>query len=200
MFGRYINYIKNYDEVLEKKFPAAMKVYRVFAVGIKDFYNDMKRFLKITRIVNTSTQGLRALTRRELELYYQMPRDMLRVAPVLMLSALPFANYVIFPVAYMFPKQFLSPQFWSVQQRTQFSMEMLQQRLRHQLPVLRYMQAQMSALRSDEAAHRSMRHVLGRLGSGQHASVADVETLTEVLSRPPYNLESLPRSVLVSYR
>lgn len=99
VFDRYINYIKNYDEVLEKKFPAAMKVYRVFAVGIKDFYNDMKRFLKITRISTTSEQGLRSLTRRELELYYQMPKDMLRVAPVLMLSALPFANYVIFPVA-----------------------------------------------------------------------------------------------------
>lgn len=99
VFSRYINYIKNYDEVLEKKFPAAMKVYRVFAVGIKDFYNDMKLFLKISRIVNTTTQGLRSLTRRELELYYDMPKHMLQLAPVLALSALPFANYVIFPVA-----------------------------------------------------------------------------------------------------
>lgn len=94
-----MNYIKNYDVVLEKKFPAAMKVYRVFADGIKDFYQEMKQFLKITRIVHTSSQGLRALTRRELEIYYQMPKDMLRVAPVLALSALPFANYVIFPLA-----------------------------------------------------------------------------------------------------
>lgn len=101
VFDRYMNYMKNYDQVLEKKFPAAMKVYRVFTVGIKDFYLEMKQFLKITRIVHNSTQGLRALTRRELEIYYQMPKDMLRVAPVLAMSALPFANYVIFPLAYV---------------------------------------------------------------------------------------------------
>lgn len=99
VFTKYINYIKNYDKILETKFPAAMNVYRVFVVGVKDFYRDMKLFLKITRIANTSTLGLRALTRKELELYYQMPKDMFRVAPVLMLSALPFANYIIFPLA-----------------------------------------------------------------------------------------------------
>lgn len=76
-----------------------MHVYRIFVVGVKDFYQDMKKFMKITRIANTSTQGLRALTRKELELYYQMPKDMSKVAPVIIISALPFANYVIFPLA-----------------------------------------------------------------------------------------------------
>lgn len=99
VFTRYFDYLQNYDKVLEKKFPAAMHVYRVFMVGIKDFYADTKKFLKITRIANTSSNGLKALTRKELELYYQMPRDMMKVAPVLLISALPFANYVIFPLA-----------------------------------------------------------------------------------------------------
>lgn len=76
-----------------------MQMYRVFVDGMKDFYRDMKLFLKISRIANTSALGLRALTRKELELYYQMPKDMLRVAPVLLFSALPFANYFILPLA-----------------------------------------------------------------------------------------------------
>lgn len=76
-----------------------MHVYRVFLCGVKDFYNDMKNYLKISRIVNGSTLGMRALTRKELELYYHMPRDMMKVAPVLLISALPFANYVVFPLA-----------------------------------------------------------------------------------------------------
>lgn len=76
-----------------------MNVYRVFVVGVKDFYTDMKLLLKITKISNTSSLGLRALTRKELEVYYQMPKDMFRVAPVLVISALPFANYVVFPLA-----------------------------------------------------------------------------------------------------
>ena len=35
--------------------------------------------------------GLRSLSRRELELYFQMPRDMRAVAPVLLVAALPLA-------------------------------------------------------------------------------------------------------------
>ena len=31
--------------------------------------------------------------------FVQMPTNMLRVSPVLLISALPFMNYVIFPVA-----------------------------------------------------------------------------------------------------
>lgn len=99
MFTRFIDYVQNYDKLLEKKFPSAMNVYRVFLVGVKDFYSDMKTYLKVTRIQNGSTLGLRALTRKEIELYFHMPQDMMKVAPVLVLSALPFANYVIFPLA-----------------------------------------------------------------------------------------------------
>lgn len=99
VFTKYIDYVQNYDKVLESKFPAAMNIYRVFMVGIKEFYKDMKQFLKIVRIVNSSSQGMRALTRQEIELYSKMPKDMIKVAPVLLISALPFANYVIFPLA-----------------------------------------------------------------------------------------------------
>lgn len=88
--------------MLESKFPAAMHVYRVFLVGVKDFYNDMKKYLKVSRISSNSPEGLRALTRKELELYLQLPKDMKKVAPVLLISALPFANYVVFPLALVF--------------------------------------------------------------------------------------------------
>lgn len=96
-FTRFFTYISNYDKILEKRFPAAMHVYRVFMVGVKDFYGDMKKYFKVNAIV--SDKGIRALTRKEMELFKQMPKDMMKVAPVLLISALPFANYVIFPLA-----------------------------------------------------------------------------------------------------
>lgn len=64
---------------------------------MKDFYGDMKMYFKINSIVNS--KGLQALTRKEMELHNQMPKDMMKVAPVLLISALPFANYVVFPIA-----------------------------------------------------------------------------------------------------
>lgn len=98
VFTRYIDMVKNYDKVLEKNFPSAVKVYRIFFDGVKDFYADMKRYLKISRIANTSPKGLRALNRKELELYMQMPRDMVKVAPALIGSSLPMVGYAIFPL------------------------------------------------------------------------------------------------------
>lgn len=99
VFTRYIDYLQNYEKVLEKRFPAAMRVYRVFMDGVKDFFKDVKALLRIKKIIALSPNGWDALTRRELELNYQMPRDMLKVAPVLLLSAIPFGHYVIFPLA-----------------------------------------------------------------------------------------------------
>lgn len=96
-FSRFYNYLSNYDKVLEKNFPSAMHIYRVFMIGMKDFYGDMKMYFKINSIVNS--KGLQALTRKEMELHNQMPKDMMKVAPVLLISALPFANYVVFPIA-----------------------------------------------------------------------------------------------------
>lgn len=76
-----------------------MHVYRVFMVGVRDFYTDMKRYFKINAIINSSEKGIRALTRKEMETFQQVPKDMMKVAPVMLISALPFANYVVFPLA-----------------------------------------------------------------------------------------------------
>lgn len=95
--SRYMQLVKSYEKVLEKKFPTAMHVYRIFMVGIKDFYRDMKYYFKIYRRLSTPA-GFKCLTRIEIELYHQMPKDMMRVAPMLILSTLPFANYVVLPL------------------------------------------------------------------------------------------------------
>jgi LETM1-like protein. len=95
--SRYMQLVKSYEKVLEKKFPTAMHVYRIFMVGIKDFYRDMKYYFKIYRRLSTPA-GFTCLTRKEIELYHQMPKDMMRVAPMLILSTLPFANYIVLPL------------------------------------------------------------------------------------------------------
>lgn len=76
-----------------------MHVYRVFMIGVKDFYNDTKKLIKVNSIVND--KGLKGLTRKEMELMNQMPKDIMKIAPVLLIAALPFANYVIFPIAWV---------------------------------------------------------------------------------------------------
>lgn len=59
----------------------------------------MKEYVRVLRKINAHDKNLECLTRKELELYIQMPHDMLRVAPVLIISTLPFTNYIMFPLA-----------------------------------------------------------------------------------------------------
>lgn len=191
-FLRLMDYMTkyNFDKVLERRFPLAIRVYRLFMDGAKDFYQDMKKFLKITRIANNSAVGLRALTRQELELYYKMPRDMMQVGPVLVATALPFTNYVILPILFMYPKTFLSHHFWTLQQRVQFQEEILRTRITANRRVFRCMQAKLEKL---EKAHDYQRlgHVLGLLGSGMHATAEEIIEIKDIFERSPCDLYSL---------
>ncbi|XP_049541047.1 LETM1 domain-containing protein 1 isoform X2 [Anopheles darlingi] len=197
VFSRFFDYVKNYDKVLEKKFPSAMHVYRVFLVGVRDFFNDMKKLVKITKIVYTHDNDLRCLTRKEIELYYQMPRDMKKVAPVLLISALPFANYVIFPLAYMYPRTLLTSHFWSIQQKVDFAQIDLRNRLVYNRRVFRCMQSKLDALKqTDDPAHGKVSNILGLLGSGLHPTSEEILDVKEVFQRPPFHLNSLNSSHL----
>lgn len=187
--NRFMDYMSNYDSVLAKRFPAAAKVYRVFMVGVKEFYAAMKQFLKVTRIANNSANGLRALTRKELELYYQMPKDMVKVAPVLLISALPFANYVIFPLAYMYPRYFLTSHFWTLQQRSEFMQLYLKDRISYNRKVFRCMQAKLDVLNGIQ--YQKMAHILGLLGSGVHPASDEIIDVKHIFEQPPFNLDSL---------
>jgi hypothetical protein len=200
VFTRFIDYVQNYDKLLEKKFPNAMSIYRVFLSGVKDFYEDMKKYLKISRIVNyTATKGgLRALTRKEIETYFQLPKDMRTVAPVLLLSALPFANYVVFPLAYMYPRLFLTSHFWSETQKIEFKETFLKQRFNSNRRVFRSVQSRLEHLKSDTNSYTKFNYILGLLGSGLHPTANEILDVKDIFAKPPYQLSSLTSGHLVS--
>ncbi len=99
---KYVNYVGGYQKVLETRFPKAMKVYRVFSVGVKDFYQDSKDFVRVKGLARAARKNgleINSLSYKDLDTFYRMPREMFRVAPVLIIGALPLAQYLIFPLA-----------------------------------------------------------------------------------------------------
>ncbi|CAB3389104.1 Hypothetical predicted protein [Cloeon dipterum] len=173
--SRYVFYVRRFEHTLEENFPSAMHVYRVFVVGIKDFYEDLKHFIRVARWINRN--GRDGLARNELELHFQMPKDMVRVAPVLLISALPFANYVIFPLAYMFPRHLLSRHFWSLQQRVDFAAIALRKRLYNQRPILRCLQVRLGDLEEGKLRDQ-WANILGLLGSGAHPNLQQIQQVS----------------------
>ncbi|XP_017096105.2 LETM1 domain-containing protein 1 isoform X1 [Drosophila bipectinata] len=192
IFTRYFNYVKNYDKVLEKNFPKAMQLYRVFFDGVKTFFGDMKRFLKIARIANDSPQGIRVLNRQELELYMQMPRDMIKVAPALIGCSLPMVGYAFFPLVFWYPRTFLTSHFWTPQQRSEFQIYYMKRRLCYNKPVFRCLQAKLKATAA-HPKHAQFADILGQLGSGTHPTPEMLIDVKDIFVDGPYSLLGMPR-------
>lgn len=187
---RYIDYVKNYTNVLENRFPTAVKMYRVFSVGIKDFLRDLKTYISL-RFKMTKDKGFNKMTRQEIELFQKMPSDMWRIAPVLILSAVPFGNYVIFPLAFLKPRTLLCSHFWSIQQKLEFSTQDLAERLRNNKPVFRALQAKLDSIPNSELRDKWKR-ILGLLGSGVHPKPDDIIACKELfMENQPYELSNL---------
>ncbi|XP_047524766.1 LETM1 domain-containing protein 1 [Pieris napi] len=189
---RYIQYVKNYTKVLEVRFPAAMKMYRVFSIGIKDFLRDLKAYITL-RIKFTRDQGFSKMSRQDIELYEKMPGDMWKIAPVLILSTIPFGNYIIFPLALLKPKKLLCSHFWSIQQRVEFSMQDLTERLRHNRAVFRALQEKMGSIPESDLKVK-WEKIIALLGSGVHPTPNDVIACEKLFTMSPYSLKDLSYS------
>ncbi|XP_060520528.1 LETM1 domain-containing protein 1-like isoform X3 [Cylas formicarius] len=118
---------------------AALQTYGIFMEGTKNFYVDTKDYIKIRRNLKASSGDFKKLIRREIELYDQMPKDMLKVTPTLILASLPVVFYFILPLLYFFPKQLLCSHFWTSDQKMRFSNDYLRQRLKHNKSLLKHL-------------------------------------------------------------
>lgn len=98
-FTRFLEYTKNYEQIVAKKYPTAFKIYRIYMDGMKNFYTDMKDFLKIQRKLLGGPENLCNLSRKELEMQYHFPQDIRKMAPFILISSLPFVQYVTMPLA-----------------------------------------------------------------------------------------------------
>nr|CAD7195531.1 unnamed protein product [Timema douglasi] len=185
--SRFMQFVTDYQKRLEEQFPSAYSMYRIFMSGMKDFYQDMKRYFRVVKKLNSSEEGYKCLSRKELEIYHQMPLDMIRVAPILLFSAVPFTNYVILPLLYLFPRQLLCYHFWTLQQRMEFAVHTQRKRLLNYRPVFRCLQAQLESLQGNPL-YDTWSRILGMLGSGVHPSVDDILYCRELFKGDPYSL------------
>ncbi|KAH7953521.1 hypothetical protein HPB49_009609 [Dermacentor silvarum] len=119
VFSKFKFFLEGYDKIL-RKFPVAYRLHQVFVVGTKDLYQDVRTYMKISQDLR-SGKSVRELSRSELELYYRVPRDMLKMVPILTIISLPGTNFIMFPLIYLFPGHLLTWQFWSLEQRIDFA-------------------------------------------------------------------------------
>ncbi|OAD58254.1 LETM1 domain-containing protein 1 [Eufriesea mexicana] len=185
-----MNYIKNYENVLEKNFPRTIHVYRIFSVGTKDFIQEAIKWLMILK--KEKIDGIDTLTTDELRILHTMRKDIIKLCPVLLISAIPFTNYIIFPLAYHFPRYFLTSHYWTLQQKLDFMLLEHKKRLKHNRPLFRCMQAEFHNIKN-RTLRLKWSGIIACLGSGTHPDVNDIIACSALFADKPYSLHSLKR-------
>lgn len=189
-FTKYTDYVKDLQRSLEKSFPKTMHIYRVFSIGTKDFYKDLKQYFAVKK--KKSALGIGKLSIEELQLLHQMPKDVTKLTPFLLTAALPFANYVVFPLGYYFPKLFLTSQYWDLQQRLDFALLDHKNRLKHNKPLLRCVQASLKNI-NDLNMRNKWNDCIATLGCGRHPNPKDILDCKILFRGSPYSLKTLGR-------
>ncbi len=193
---RYIDYVKNYEKVLEKNFPKTMHVYRVFSIGTKEFYGDIKKYMQVRKKIRNF--GMDALSRDELQLTFTFPKDLIKISPVLLISAIPFTNYIIFPLAFYFPHKILTSHYWSIQDKFNFMMNEHKKRLQYYKPLLRCLQGEVNSVK-DLNLKMHLQDIVAHLGSGTHPSSESILSCVKLFSGSPFSLNTLKRKHMVCF-
>ncbi|XP_040576527.1 LETM1 domain-containing protein 1 [Lepeophtheirus salmonis] len=102
------------------------QILSLFSTGSKSLIKDGKKYWQVHSHLSHSNnwdRDCQSLTRKELQLYITFPSDFLRVLPVLIISTLPFAQNIAFPLALAFPKKLLSSHYWTNQIKKEYLLE-----------------------------------------------------------------------------
>lgn len=152
--------------------PSDSKTDCPFVTGTRDLYKDFKQLTKLSIDLKLG-RPVSDLTFTELLIYYQTPKDLIRVSPTILISILPFANYLIFPLAYRFPKYLLCQHYWTLEQKFNFQIEEHEKRVQNLPSLFRHLQNKESEVADSEDGIR-VRHMLSQLASGTHPRAEDV--------------------------
>ena len=99
LFYRFFNFIETYSEkVLSKILPEKLFTgVKLFSRGTKLLFNDMREYQAINQKLSKSVDwemACKGLSSKQLEVYLNLPSQIMRVSPVLILSAFPMAQNV----------------------------------------------------------------------------------------------------------
>ncbi|XP_029450808.1 LETM1 domain-containing protein 1 [Rhinatrema bivittatum] len=187
---KYVN--EKYKTFLERNFPRFYSLYSIFTKGFRLLISDGKEIRKIRE--KMSHQGLMfyQLPYREIEKLRQFRRDIIKAAPVVLLSIPPFANYLVFVLMYFFPRQLLIRHFWTAEQQVEFLDVYHAMRVEAYPEVLAGLQQAVPQL-SDQHLQKQMLQLCTKVQRGSHPEVAELKGISEAFSGPPLGLKYLKK-------
>ncbi|XP_062871074.1 LETM1 domain-containing protein 1 [Trichomycterus rosablanca] len=158
--------------------------------GFRHFFEDARAVHRIRIHMIKNSMDFHQLPYREMEKLRQFHRDMIKAIPLVIISLPPFANYIVFVLMYLYPRQLLIRHFWSPQQLVEFQGVYHAQRASHHQPLLTGLKTAASQL-TDERLKSRLLELCTKVQSGAHPVVSDLHAVRTLFSGPPLGIRRM---------
>uniref|UniRef100_A0A8D0BTG6 LETM1 domain containing 1 n=1 Tax=Salvator merianae TaxID=96440 RepID=A0A8D0BTG6_SALMN len=181
---------KKYERFLERTFPRFYQLYSTFLKGFQVFISEFKEIRRIKANMSHKNIQVHQLPYREMERLRQFRRDLIKAIPVGILSIPPFANYLVFLLMYLFPRQLLIRHFWTPKQHAEFLDTYHNMRKEAYTEVIDGL-IQMSQLVADPKLQKQMLDLCKKVQKGVHPDISELKAVRMLFVAHPFGIQQL---------
>uniref|UniRef100_A0A8B9HKB2 LETM1 domain containing 1 n=1 Tax=Astyanax mexicanus TaxID=7994 RepID=A0A8B9HKB2_ASTMX len=181
---------EKYERFLQRRFPRFYVLYHTFMKGFRLLFQDAKEIRRIKTRMITNNIDYNKLPYREMEKLRQFRRDMIKAIPLVIISIPPFANYLVFVLMYLFPRQLLIRHFWTPQQLLEFQAVYHKQRAQHHQAVLSGLERTAPSVQ-DNRLRSHLLNLCSKVQSGAHPVVSDIHAVRPLFAGPPFGIRRM---------
>ncbi|XP_049639476.1 LETM1 domain-containing protein 1 isoform X1 [Suncus etruscus] len=179
-----------YHAFLNRRFPRVYLLYTIFMKGLQMLWADAKKARRIKTNMWKQNIKFHQLSYREMEHLRQFRRDITKFFFLGVISVPPFANYLVFVLMYLFPRQLLVQHFWTPEQKVDFLDVYHGLRKQSHPDVLHYLEKGIPLI-PDAGLQKHMTELCTKIKRGTHPEIHEILALRECFSNPPLGLDQL---------
>lgn len=182
----------------QDRFPKTYKLFSILKDGTKRFGAETLLFTRHKNNLAKNPRYVQSMTWKDVNIYRELPRDWKAVAPVMIIASIPFMNYIILPLAYIYPQKLLCKQFWTQNQIRQYGENKFNRRLLQTDSLLIRLrdEVELKLSNKDNYAKNYATDLIERVHSGRQVSLDEIIELKPILNRPEFNLNNLKQDHL----
>ncbi|XP_016359344.1 LETM1 domain-containing protein 1-like [Sinocyclocheilus anshuiensis] len=181
---------EKYERFLQRRFPRFYIIYHTFMRGFRLLFQDGTEVRRIVARMLSEKTEYQNLPYRDMEKIRQVRKDLIKAIPLVILSVPPFANYVVFILMYLYPRQLLIRHFWTPQQLVEFQGVYHTQRAQHHWAIVKGLESTSTSVQDSRLKSRLL-ELCSKVRSGVHPVVSDVHAVRTLFSGPPLGVKRM---------
>ncbi|XP_027700054.1 LETM1 domain-containing protein 1 isoform X1 [Vombatus ursinus] len=181
---------EKYNRFLERRFPRFYVLYSLFIKGFQMLLADAKKARRIKTFMTQKKLMFHQLSYRDMEHLRQFRRDVVKCLFLGIISIPPFANYLVFLLMYLYPRQLLIQHFWTSKQQLEFLDIYHSQRKKSHPEILNCLEKAIPSI-SNTALQRHFTQLCAKVQNGTHPGINDLLLLKSCFSVYPLDIAHL---------